>query len=286
MQNTNDQTFRMTGVAPGHYRLFARSFGAPGTSGTIMSSGGVLPSVDSSGPVLWAETEIDIGGVDLSGITLMLQRAPRIAGRLQYEAGRPRLADASAVRLTLTPASVDAGGNGLTSPIVTAVNRDGTFEFSAVIPGRYQLTATTPDGWWMRAAVVNGIDTLDSGLPVGPADLANLALLFSDRRPAIAGTLTLAGGRPAPDYVIVAFAADRAMWRAPSRRVRSTRPSTSGAFEIADLPPGSYYLAALTDVDPADLEDSAFLESMIASAVTVVVAEGERKIQDLRIGGR
>ena len=65
----------------------------------------------------------------------------------------------------------------------------------------------------------------------------------------------------------------------------STRPATNGAFALDGLPPGQYRVAVLTDLDPADLADSSFLDALAGAAVTVTLGEGERKTQDLRIGG-
>jgi hypothetical protein len=51
------------------------------------------------------------------------------------------------------------------------------------------------------------------------------------------------------------------------------------------LPPGEYRLAVLTDLEPSELADPAFLDTLASAAVTVVLGEGERKTQHLRIGG-
>jgi hypothetical protein len=37
------------------------------------------------------------------------------------------------------------------------------------------------------------------------------------------------------------------------------------------------------DLDPAQLGEASFLESLVAAAVKVAIAEGERKVQDFRI---
>ena len=68
------------------------------------------------------------------------------------------------------------------------------------------------------------------------------------------------------------------------RRVSSvTRLSSDGRFTITGLPPGEYYLAVSADLDPAELSDAPFLESLVSAAIRVAIAEGERKVQDFRI---
>jgi hypothetical protein len=68
-----------------------------------------------------------------------------------------------------------------------------------------------------------------------------------------------------------------------SRRLRPpVRPASDGRYRIAPLPAG-VYVAALTDLDPEDLYDPAFLEQVAASSLTVTLAEGEKRVQDLRL---
>jgi hypothetical protein len=114
----------------------------------------------------------------------------------------------------------------------------------------------------------------------------DLVLTFTDRRSELAGTLQSATGLPAPEYFVVAFPAERSLWLPESRRIKSARPDTAGAFSLRDLPGGDYLLAALTDLEPVDLEDSAFLEELAAQAVAVRIVDGERTVQDLRIARR
>lgn len=279
-------TFRITNAPPGHYRLDAKTYNVPGNSPTVISSGGALPTVDKSAAVLWGAVEFDVSGDDISGVTLTMQTAPTVSGRLTVDPAATKPPNTLAgLRISLQPMpDSDRRSNGLSSPITTIAAADGTFTLPAVIPGAYRVSASLPGGWWLRSALSNKIDVLDSVLTVDAGGLGDLALTMSNRSSSIGGTLTSAGG-PAADYFLVAFTADKTLWRAPSRRVRSTRPATSGTFDVADLPPGEYYLAALKDLDAADLEDPAFLETLIPAAALVTVVEGQKTTQDLRIGG-
>ena len=283
--NRGDGTFRIANVPPGRYRVVARSLGAPGSPTTSISAGGAVPPPGANGgPVLWAEADIQVTGDDLGGVTLTLQPAPRVAGRIAFPPTAKPTA-ASGVRVQLEPMSVPGEpSNGLTAPLTAQSRADGTFEFSAVIPGAYRMTAAGPAGWWPRSAELASRDLLDELVVIRSDSLAGVTLTMSDRRPSVSGTLSTPTGRPASGFFVVAFPADRAAWRWPSRRIISTRPATSGAFELPDLPPGEYRLAVLTDLDAADLGDAAFLETLAGAAVTVVLGEGERRTQDLRIG--
>ena len=73
------------------------------------------------------------------------------------------------------------------------------------------------------------------------------------------------------------------MWRAYSRRVRYVRPGNTGEFRLAGLPPGEYYVCALTDLDPYQMYSSAFLDPLAAAAMKIKLAEGEKRVQDLKV---
>jgi hypothetical protein len=60
------------------------------------------------------------------------------------------------------------------------------------------------------------------------------------------------------------------------------RPATDGHYEFRDLPPGDYYVTAISDPDPDTWSDPATLAQLIASSVRVSIASGEQKTLDLR----
>jgi hypothetical protein len=62
------------------------------------------------------------------------------------------------------------------------------------------------------------------------------------------------------------------------------RLGTDAVFVVTGLPTGEYFLAAVTDFAPAQATDPALLELMAAAAVRVRVVEGERTVQDIRLG--
>jgi hypothetical protein len=129
-------------------------------------------------------------------------------------------------------------------------------------------------------------DLLDVPLEItaDSPDVRGVVLTFSNRHTQLAGVLQTPAGTPAVEYFIVVFTTDRSLWRNQHRRLRSTRPATDGAFSLTDLPPGDYYVAALTDLDPA-WQTSAFLEPLVAAgaAVKVTIGEGEAVRQDLQL---
>jgi hypothetical protein len=240
--------------------------------------------------------EVDVTGQDISNLSMILRPGATLSGRVQFDAAvKPPPPDLTPLRVAAVlprgSYSSTSGGTMMGTAIVSVapvgVERDGTFSIRGLAPGRYVLRATIPSDvsqdWWLRSAMLDGRDLLDEPFTIGAEDLIDLVLWFTDKRTEIAGTLQSAAGLPAPEYFVVAFPADRALWRAGSRRIASARPDTSGAFAIRDLPGGEYLLAALTDLDATDLEDTVFLEALAAQSIRVAVSDGQRAVQNLRI---
>jgi len=51
------------------------------------------------------------------------------------------------------------------------------------------------------------------------------------------------------------------------------------------LPPGDYLLAAVSELQPDDFADPAFLEMLVPGSVKISLAEGEKKTQDVMLAG-
>jgi hypothetical protein len=62
------------------------------------------------------------------------------------------------------------------------------------------------------------------------------------------------------------------------------RPDTRGAYHVPNLPPGAYFISAVTDVETDEWFDPDFLRALAAaSPVRITLGAGEQKHQDLRI---
>jgi len=295
-----DGRFKYTNVAPGAYTIIARSSPnavAPTSAGTGGGAGGIgvgrgAPAPAGSGRLLWAMADVNVSGDAIGGVTLALQPAMRLAGRIAFDATALTPPDLAQVRVTMISTqfrgSASMNGTILGSVAVPPgqVRPDGTFELSGVVPGTYRVGVTLPgqDQWWVRAVIVGNRDVLDLPLEFGrTGDVSGAVVTLTDKHSEISGTLQTPTGSAATDYFVAVFPADRSLWAA-SRRIRSARPASDGQFTFKDLPAGDYLAAALADLDPASLNDSSFLEQLVAASVKVTLAEGQRQTQHLRIG--
>jgi Carboxypeptidase regulatory-like domain len=264
----NDR-FLFTGVTPGKYVLAARGQGA---------------SQSGSSSVMMSIAQITVTGTDLLGVSVTLRSGCRVTGRIAYDPAPP--VEPLAVRVSLVPAGRPLNrlpsmrGEG---PAAALVRRDGTFEIAGVFPGSYTLSVTVAAPWSAKTSSIKSIDALDQPVALGDEDLSGALLTLANRATQLSGELKSQQGLPLRDYVIVVLPTDSRLWQAGPRRVQLARPGTDGRYLFAGLPAGDYLLAALTDVEPGDLADAAFLAALAPGSVRVSLADGESKLQDLQV---
>jgi hypothetical protein len=309
-----DGKFTFAGVPPGHYTLVARApdnAAAPpasnaGGSAGAGAQGGVIVMRSAGGPLtLWATEAVAVEGQDVTGLTLNLQHGATIAGRLAWNGTTlkpPTDPSHLGVRLTsVNDESNSVMGMGM-GGAMAQIDATGGLKFTNVAPGRYRVDISmnsgrgmaSPDaanalkGWSPRSATVGDHDALDLPFEVTlDAPVPDLVVTLTDRVAEISGTVTDPAGHPVSAYRLVAFSADKALWGTAGRRLKapvSTDPD--GTFRISDLPPGEYFLAAVTEMEPSDLKDASFLAELAAQAIPLTLAEGEKKVQNVKVPGR
>jgi len=110
-------------------------------------------------------------------------------------------------------------------------------------------------------------------------------LTLANQTQELSGTLTDSQNMPATEFTVIVFSTDTRFWTPQSRRIVSSRPGTDGRFIVRNLPAGDYFVAAVTDVEPGEWFDPKFLEQLRAASARVTLAPGDKKVQDLRLGG-
>lgn len=256
--------------------------------------------------VLWAASDVTVTGQDTPPISLTLQPGMSVAGRLEFQGGQPPQ-DLSGSRVTLVP----RGQQPMTMGNIPAavVDATGHFTIAGVPPGRYVFNASVTAGggqggpfggggaaptgggltsgqWTLKSALIGGRDALDFPVEIGPnQDVQGAVLSFANRTQELSGTIQDAAGRPTSDFTIIVFPSDKRYWLPQSRRITSTRPATDGRFALRGLPAGDYRLTAVTDVEPGEWYDPAFLSQLLNVSIPIALADGETKTQDIRLAG-
>ena len=270
-----DGRYRFAGVAPGAYAVWARMGAAPGAA------------PPGSEPASWAIGRASVRGEDVT-LDLGLRPGLTVSGRVRFETTRPETPpDPARVRVMLGSL---AGFGTVTATVAAGADATTTFTVAGLVPGEYRLMATMPGGtpirpaWVARSAVIGGRDVLDGPFEIREMDdLRDMVITFTDRITELAGLIVDGEGQPAPEYFLIAFSRDRTHWIGGSRRVQQLRPAHDGRFSFLNLPAGEYLLAAVTSLEQNQWYDPDFLGELVPASVRIVIKDGERTVQDLKV---
>jgi len=281
-------TFAFESVTPGEYLLTARASSQPPAARGRGAGPAARPVMD-----LWASETVTVSGRDIDGVLVTMQPGLTISGRVSF-AGTTLEPPASFSSVTVRLTAADEGQGVSVGVPPARVNEDGTFTIPGIAPGRYVLWANAPRGpasgdaaWVAHRADVAGRNALDEPFDIRPGqDVEDVVVEFIDQASELSGLVTDADGQPVGGLTIVAFSADPGRWTPAlaSRFLRIMPLGTDGRYRVPALPAGEYYLAALAEMDQADLRDPAFLELLAQSAIRVTLAPGEKVVQDIRLG--
>lgn len=265
------RVFTYTGVPPG---LFSITAHVPGQDGQ------------------WARLDFHVTGEDIPDLAMSLRPAVRVAGRIVFdglESPPPGVLRGATIRAVPTNGvgQSASGSTRMGNPFIPAVSIDerGAFEIRGVVPDAVALTVMAPNatGWTPQSIFVNGRDVLDEPLVIA-GDLADVVVTMTNRPTRLSGRISTPAGEPGASLFIAVFPQDKSSWRPGARRVTSARADTSGRWTVDGLPPGDYFLVALTDLVPGELNEQALLDQLTASALRLSLTAGEQKVQDLQIG--
>jgi hypothetical protein len=182
---------------------------------------------------------------------------------------------------------IDVGRARDTLPPPVRPTAEGSFEIPDLAPGAYRIRVNAlPRGWVARSAMMAAKDVLETAIEVRSdvTALPELVVTLSNRLTSLSGTLTVEGEAPATSYVVVVFPADRALWQAPSRRIKSAGVGADGRYNVRGLPAGAYLVAVSAPVKQSELETPSVLETLAKTAVKVTLVDGEETTRDLRAG--
>jgi hypothetical protein len=284
--------FSFPALKPGEYTVTARASSKPAAPPAAAGAAGGRGAAPAP-PVmdLWAEAPIAVDGNDLSDITLRLQPGMTITGRVVFEGAIPP-PDLTRVRISLLLPPTSGVRMGVPQ---AAVNADGSFELAGVTPGAYRIDGYAPGfaidpaapSWSLRSASLKGRNLTDLPFEVRPNEsLSGVTITFIDKTTEVSGTLFDSAGRPAPDYYVMAYPADRGWWFQNARALRTpVRPDSTGKYTIKGLPAGDYYICALPDFELNTLYDPSFLEQLVPGSIKVSLVEGEKKTQNMKLAG-
>jgi hypothetical protein len=260
--------FLFLSVIPGDYTL----------SGNIASEANA--ATGQAARRLWALQPVVVGDKGLAGLTLAMQPGTSLSGRVEFRTDSGPAAQPSQRQvLTLQPV-----GAVFWRGLQTVIQPDGSFRSVGDAPGRYIINASSPPGWFWQRTTLAGNALLDDAIELGSAELSGLVLTFGQTTNRVSGRVSDETGAPDLSATVIVFPADSSLWRQGifGRRTRSAHTTSAGAYEIATLPPGDYFLAAVGKVPGQEWQDPELLERLTASAARVTIGVEDQKIVALR----
>ncbi len=280
-----DGRFVAAGLTPGTYVVTARGRAA-GPAATPPAGRGAAPASS------WAMSEVVVSGQDVSGVEMRLEPAQPVTGRMVFESATGQ----TPANMNGYRASMNAWRSG-TGPTVSIsmpsapADAEGKFRFASVVPGTYAVNGYGPAlaaqarTWVLKSVTANGRDVTDQPLDIRPREQPpEIVVTFTDKVTEVAGTVFDGTGRPTSGLTIIIFTARRELWTQGSRHVRPATAATDGTFTFKGMPPGDYLMAAVTEYEYTDLADASFLEQLAAGAFKITLTEGEKKVQDIKLG--
>ena len=299
--------FTFLGVTPGQYTL--KSLRIPRGTQTGRGGGGSMVEVVGpngmimgmsmgpstappppplpTDPVLWATASVLVAETDVNGLNVTVRTGARLAGRIVFDGEMEKPASSLIQQASISLTNVAAGAS--VSAVPRRVEAEGNFATLGYPPGRYLVSSSIPQStagpmWRLKSVTSNGRDVSDVGLEIGSSDITDLVITFTDKSTELTGSATSDGGQPDVTASVVVLPADSAAWREGvinTRRIRSTRVSTTGSYRFADLPPGAYFIAAISNDLLDDWQLPSKLEAIARVAVRVTLAEGAKVTQAL-----
>jgi protocatechuate 3,4-dioxygenase beta subunit len=247
--STNDLgEYRIFGLAPGRYYLSAvyRRGGYIETGDSGEGREAYPPTFFPGATAAEGAAPLDVApGATLQGVDIRLQKIPavRVAGRVVTPDNQP----ARAI-VMLRPHS-DAGSAYMGQEISRAFDRQGRFQFSAVTPGSYFLTAQMngeDERLWARMPVEVGASNID-GLVLTLVPGAELS-----------GVVKFEGSPESSPSGLRVFLDPESRIRGSASPVRA-----GGAFTLPNVMPDRYH------VNVAGLPDTSYVKSIYFGSADV-----------------
>jgi hypothetical protein len=258
--------FTFLAIAPGEYML--------------KSSLIVISTSESSCTLcLWTAQPVTVGDADVTGLAVTMRPGIRVSGRVEFKGSGSTPPSTGRRSINLRPI-----GAGTWRPGLGAVAVDGTFVTGGDPRGSYIINGPYIEGWSIQSITRDGRLLADDVIELVDTDITGLVLTYSDQPSIVTGSVVDAKGMANADTDVIAFPADTALWREGiinNRRVRLTHVTSRARFEF-DLPPGEYYLAAVSGAAATNIQDPAFLERIVAGATKVTLAEAEQRAVQLK----
>jgi len=263
-----DGTFEFTNVTDGQY--------------VIVADRGRLNSATEGE---FGTRAVTVAGKDVNGLVVAMSAGSSISGHIRFDPAAT--ATPSNVEMELSPMPLD-GEPAPDSIATSTIDTDWSFHFDGIGGRRRLRMLRGPEGWALKAVMLEGVDITDQVLAFGRANqsLSGIEVVLTDRITRLNGSVANRRGAVAPGAHVIVASTDRSRWYGASRFLRHVVARADGSFSIDGLPPDTYQIIAvarLPEHGDHAWEDPDFLDSLRSEASTVTLSEGETHSLGLRL---
>jgi hypothetical protein len=258
-------SFELIDVAPGDYVLQA------------------VADAGFGGPAEFGSEYVTVTDRDPPPVVIETSRGATLEGRFAVEGmSEPPM---RAYSLQASPVDLDRSPAGGRGPSALAIHDDGRFYLTG-LHGAMRLTApNTLPGLYLKSITIGGVDVTDRAYDFGFAEVTvpDAEVVLSTAGARITGSIENPTGAPIPASTVIVFSTSRENWFDGSRHIKRTPSGAGGAFDINGLPPGEYFVAAVTVSSTLDLQSPDALESLIPRAARVTARQNAASTVTVRL---
>lgn len=274
-----DGSFDFPRVLPGTYTIRAQNVRVNSDQG---------PSTP-----LFCNQVITVSDANLENVEVVLAPGGEISGTIRMEgrdqdqqqrndaakASATGAASSPAVRtmVLLSPVQLGMGGSS------TQAKDDGTFQIKNIAPDKYNVVVNgLPAGAYLKSVRYGGQDVTRTTLDLTSGASGQLDVLLSPDAADIAGVVHNSKGETIPSTMIGLWESGATDTGGRTPFYRTAMSDQNGNFQLKNLPPGEYKVAAW-EVSDSFLQDPSFRAKFESQAATVKVGASAHGNTDLTL---
>ena len=288
---TANGTFTLLGVTRGTYLLKVLRAAAVTLPPALTSNPAIAVAYASppaaagaTTPLVGAQVPLTIGDSDIRDLVVPLRAGATVSGQAVFRGTAPTPKQLQSFAVLLTSEDGGLPGSGLQ---IVRLNDSGGFRLTAPAPGRYMVTIVgAPAAGWRAEEILLRGQPVTAPLDLSGDAIDGLSLVYTTEVGEIAGTAERPTGAPVTTAGIAVFSTDRRLWiQEPlnPRQPRIEQTARGGAFSVAGLLPGEYFVVALDDVDVPDTPTEEFFAAAAKVATRATVTANHTSTHTLTI---